>query len=193
MDFESYCQYYDKIILPVIDLYKSQYSELIINPNAKNLIWENYSDFNKHCKLKYMKNSEHLIDRHKVVACYIYAIEKSKIIIAVESIKNGDDTNLMLNERLAFCFGMTMFRALILDLIDDLDSSEKKDQARKIFDKGFDFPECNHGDFKNNFLSQLYLTYKDSNYNILALSESLHLLEVYNLVKNGISETLFKI
>ena len=193
MDFEAYSLYCDEVLEPVLRNYSGKYAGVILNPNRKNLIWKNYQEFNVYCKTHYMKKSDHLLDRHKVVACYMYAIEKAHVVVAVPSIEEGDDSNLMLNERLAFCFGMTMLRALILDLVDDIADEELKDKAEKVFEGEFVFPKCNHGNYKNNFLSQLYFTYKDNSYNILSLANSLYLLEAFTLVKNGLHEDLFKL
>ena len=45
---------------------------------------------------------------------------------------------------------------------------------------------------EKNLLLQLYYTKKEGNYNILALADSLYLIENYNLVMNGLQEDIFK-
>ena len=192
MDFNTYSCYCTKVLEPVLQKYCVENSGVIVNSRHKEIIWEYYQEFNRHCKQHYMSNPSHLIDRHKVVACYMYAIEKDHVITVVQSLKDGDDSNLMLNERLSFCFGMTMLRSFIMNLIAYIDNDEKKDRAVKSFDNGFCFPECNHGDYKNNFLSQLYFTHRENNYNILSLANSLYFLEIFTLVKNNLPEDLLK-
>ena len=150
MDYRSFGIYYDNIIEPVLTEYISSTPGLVLNPFSKNRIWSEYCFFNQLCKTRYMKEEAHLIDRHKVVACYIYAVEKAHVITSVVSLQEGDDTHLLLNERLALCFGMSVFRALIMDLADGLEDLEMRRKAIAAFGDGFAFPECNHGKYIDN-------------------------------------------
>ena len=65
------------------------------------------------------------------------------------------------------------------------------EKAVAVFSDGFVFPECNHGNYLDNIKSQLYFTYRDGNYNVLALAETLYFIEIYNLVKNSLPANLF--
>lgn len=194
-DYESYCDYYEEGINKIITNYKKIYADLIIHPNAKKRIWDEYKRFNTLCKDHYMLHPDHLIDRHKVTACYIYAILKARVLTSVESLKKGDDTGLLLNENLAYTFGFSLLRSLILSLAEEFEpkSDEEKEYTTKIaliFDGDISLPECSHGTYKENFISQLYFTWRESSYNILALADSLYLVESFNMVKNGIPENL---
>ena len=191
MDSHSFGIYYDNIIEPVLAEYISSTPGLVLNPFSKNRIWSEYCFFNQLCKTRYMKEEAHLIDRHKVVACYIYAVEKAHVVTSVVSLQEGDDTHLLLNERLALCFGMSVFRALIMDLADGLEDLEMRGKAMAAFGDGFAFPECNHGNYIDNIRSQLYFTYRDGNYNILALAETLYFIEIFNLQKSSLPANLF--
>ena len=191
MDRNSFDKYYDKIVVPVLERYVSSHHGILVHPKHKERVWSEYSSFNCLCKNKYMKDAAHLIDRHKVVACYIYAVEKAHVISSVDSLREGDDTHLLLNERLALCFGMSVFRALIMDLAEGIEDLETKGKVSAVFSDGFAFPECNHGNYLDNIKSQLYFTYRDGNYNILALAETLYFIEIYNLVKNSLPANLF--
>lgn len=192
LDYKSYVEYYETVIVPVVSEYCDQNAGVIVLPNAKEKIWENYEEFNCHCKHEYMKDKQGLLDRHKVTACYIYAILKTNPLVCTIAFQNGDDSSLMLNERLAFCFGMTLLRALIHVEISKLTDEELKKRATAIFDNQIGFPKVNHGEYKSNILSQLYQTKREGNYNVLALAETLYLLEALNLVKAGLPENIFK-
>lgn len=191
-DYTSYEEYYDRVIDPVIQEYCETNAGIIVLPNVKEKIWENYKKFNSHCKSEYMLDKEKLLDRHKVVACYMYAIIKTNPLICTVAIQNGDISSILLNERLALCFGMTLLRALICDEIEHMFDVDQKRKVKHVFDGEIAFPETNHGDYKSNLLSQLFHTKTESNYNILGLAETLYLLEIFNLVKNGLPENIFK-
>lgn len=193
IDYKSYLGYFSKIIDPVAKSYCHSQLGLVFHPNAKELIWNKYVEFNEFCKDNYMKNSEKLLDRHKVCACYIYAILDADVLKNVMAIKNGIYDDFLMNERLALCFGMSLLRALILQETEDLKDDNDKELLRKAFNGEFLFPKANHGDYKNNLLIQLYNTKVIKNYNILALAETLYLLEVYNLLKNRIPEDIFNL
>lgn len=192
LDYISYEKYYEKVISPVILEYCDSNSGVIVLPDAKDKIWNNYVKFNCHCKNDYMQDKEKLLDRHKVTACYMYAILKTNPLICTVAFQNGDDSSILLNERLALCFGMTLLRALICDEIVHLTDADLKKKVSVVFENEIAFPGVNHGDYKNNILSQLFHTKREANYNILGLAETLYLLEVFNLVKNGLSENIFK-
>lgn len=191
-DHESYLGYYHKILEPVINEYCANEYGIEVRPDAEDLIWINYVKFNRHCREEYMRNPDSLTDRHKIVACYIYAILKSDILSCSLAKQLGDEKNLLLNERLALCFGMSLLRALIRGNIKTLKDEEIKRQVREVFKDEFAFPTTNHGEYKQNLLLQLYYTKKEGNYNILALADSLFLIENYNLVIHGLSESIFK-
>ncbi|MBD5473349.1 MAG: hypothetical protein HDR20_10830 [Lachnospiraceae bacterium] len=192
LDYASYEKYFDAIIAPVISEYCDSTADVVVLPNIKDKIWNYYVEFNEHCKNEYMRDKNKLLDRHKVVACYMFAILKTNPMVCVIAFQNGDKSSMLLNERLALCFGMTLLRALICDEIEKLDDSELKEKVTAVFENDILFPQANHGDYKGNLLSQLYHTKSESNYNVLGLAETLYLLEVFNLVKNGIQEDVFK-
>lgn len=193
VDYKSYLSYFSKIIDPVAKDYCKEQLGFVYHPNARELIWKKYVAFNEFCKNNYMKNSEKLLDRHKVCACYIYAILDADVLKNVAAIESGRYDDFLANERLALCFGMSLLRALILQETEDLNDDNNKELLRKAFNGEFLFPKANHGDYKNNLLIQLYNTKVNKNYNVLSLAETLYLLEVYNLLKNQIPEDIFKL
>lgn len=191
-DHESYLEYYKQIIVPVIEDYCQKDYGIIVKTNAEEIIWHNYVKFMRHCREEYMQDPEKLADRHKIVACYIFAILKSNLLTSSLSQEYGDEKHLLLNERLAFCFGMTLLRALIRGNANQLSNQDIKKAVLKAFNDELLFPQTNHGIYKDNFLLQLYYTKKEGNYNILALANSLYLIESYNLIYNNLPTDIFK-
>lgn len=191
-DYDSYQIYYQKILQPVINDYCSTESGITVCPDVESLVWKNYVKFNRHCREEYMNDPDKLADRHKITTCYIYSILRSNILDCSLSRQIGDDKSLLLNERLALCFGMTLLRALIRANAKKLTDEEIKKKILVAFDGELSFPKTNHGDYKQNLLFQLYYTKKEGNYNILALADSIFFIENYNLIIKGIPEDVFK-
>lgn len=193
-DYQAYLQYYDRLIEPVSNEY-CESGNIICVENAKDEIWNAYVEFNGYCKKHYMAHPENLLDRHKVCACYIYAILKADTLKNIELIKlRKGDTDLA-NEKLALCVGLSMLRAMILNeahhLPEDCQWKKELIETFTVGDGEFSFPETNHGTFKNNLLAQLYHTKKESHYNILAIAETMYCIECIHLLKNGIPENIF--
>lgn len=129
-DRDSYQIFYQKIIVPVIDEYCANDYGIEVKPDAEKLIWINYVKFNRHCREEYMWNPDKLADRHKIASCYIYAILKADVLACSLSKQYKDEKNLLLNERLALCFGMTLLRALILGNAKELNSKVTNNRFR---------------------------------------------------------------
>lgn len=191
-DYDSYLIYYQKILQPVIREYCMKEASLEVRPDAKDLVWRNYVKFNRHCREEYMNNPHKLTDRHKITTCYIYAILRADVLNCSLSKQLGDDMNLLLNERLALCFGMTLLRALIRGNAKELTDKDMQEKVLNAFDGELTFPATNHGDYKQNLLFQLYYTKKEGNYNILALADSIFFIENHNLIINHIPQDVFK-
>lgn len=189
-DFYSQC--YEKIISPVIKEYRKTYYGICEHPNTKDLIRTNYEKFVRHCREEYMDNQEEPIDRHKVSACYIYAVLKSHVLSCCLSHETGDKTDIYVNERLALCLGMSILRAYVCSKAKQLKNEETKSTILELFKGELKFPKTNHGDYKQNLIQQLYYTRKENNYNILALANTMFMLEVYNLQLKQIDADVFK-
>lgn len=194
LDYQSYLDYYKQLIEPVSKEY-CESGEVVCTDNAMDKIWNAYVEFNRHCKNHYMTHPENLLDRHKVSGCYIYAILKADTLKNVELIKLGKGEMDLTNERLALCVGLSMLRAMILSEAEQLKDSSNKTKLINSLESGdgeFDFPQTNHGTFKNNLLTQLYHTKLESHYNILAIAETMYCIECIHMLKNNIPENLFK-
>uniref|UniRef100_UPI004056699A hypothetical protein n=1 Tax=Acetatifactor sp. TaxID=1872090 RepID=UPI004056699A len=183
MDKNSYQQIWDVVIKPTIQDYQNCFGEITVVHNAKEAIWQEYVRFNSHCKTKYMEEVGGKIDRHKVCACYMYAIVKANVVGCRLADSDTESKYLSLNEHLAITVGMSLLRAFVLSSIDS--NEEMPDDEKKIYksriDGGIVFPECNHGIYRENFASELYYTNDERNYNILSLANTLFLLEIHTL------------
>lgn len=194
LDHKSYEKYYTDILVPEMRDYRRKYSNVEIIGNAEEKIWESYVQFNTHCKNTYMKDKNKLLDNHKVVASYMYAVLRVSPMINVDAFKAG--TDFMLNEELALCFGVSLLRALEFARIEELPAKfwktvkVKKDELKSLLEDSVHFPITNHGKYKKNLLAQLYHTKMEHSYNVLALAETLYLLEIFTLVKYGFPETI---
>lgn len=183
IDNQSYEVIWEKVILPTIKDYQNRFSEIFLSHNAKDKIWQEYVKFNKHCKINYMQDRNGKLDRHKVCACYMYAIVKANTLSCRLADSDTEQKYLNLNENLAITTGMSLLRAFVLSSIncnEEMPDIQKKELAIRI-ENGIVFPECNHGDYRDNFLSELHYANCERNYNILSLANTLFLLEVHTL------------
>lgn len=182
---QSFEKLWDKVIDVSINKF-SRLPEVSCSKTAKEDIWKEYQNFNKHCKEQYMRDPEGRLDRHKVASCYMLAILKAYPL----SIDFSPDNEILitLNEHLAIEIGLSILKTFITapkdnDEVEDFPKINPEEDV-KIFDKGFNFPkehdEIFHGEYRKNFAIELYFTHKEKSYNILSLSHSLYLLELYN-------------
>lgn len=183
MDRNSYNQIWSVVIKPTMEDYANRFSEIAIAHNAQEVIWQEYMKFNQHCKVQYMEDAGGKIDRHKVCACYMYAIVKANTMSCKLADSDTEQRYLALNENLAITVGMSLLRAFVLASID---SSEELSNEQKILYKsritnGIIFPACNHGVYRENFASELHYSDLERNYNILSLANTLFLLEIHTL------------
>ncbi|MDE6421663.1 MAG: hypothetical protein K2K87_14245 [Lachnospiraceae bacterium] len=183
MDKASYEQIWQLVIRPTMEDYIKSFSEVMVAHNAQEVIWQEYEKFNRHCKMQYMADARGKLDRHKVCASYMFAIVKANVMSCRLADSDTEQSYLALNENLAITVGMSLLRAFILASIDsseDLTEEEKKLYRTRV-DNGIVFPECNHGVYRDNFVSELHFSNLEGNYNILSLANTLFLLETHTL------------
>lgn len=195
IDRTSYDKIWSVLIKPTMEDYSNRFSEIVIAHNAQEVIWQEYVKFNKHCKLQYMQDMCGKLDRHKVCACYIYAIVKANVMSCKLADSDTEKSYLALNENLAITVGMSLLRAFVLTSIessDHLTVSEKELYSSRI-DNGVVFPECNHGIYRENFASELHYSDLERNYNILSLANTLFLLEIHTLETEAVHKQKKKI
>lgn len=75
-------------------------------------------NFNRHAKLTYMQDAGSKLDRHKVCACYMYAIIKSNTLCCHLADSDTEQSYLALNENLAITVGMSILCAFVLSSIN---------------------------------------------------------------------------
>lgn len=183
MDRNSYDHIWSVVIKPTMDDYANRYSEIVVAHNAQEVIWNEYVNLNRHCKIQYMEDASGKIDRHKVCACYMYAIVKANVMSCKLADSDTEQSYLALNENLAITVGMSLLRAFVLASIDSSVelSQDTKNMYRSRIDKGIIFPQCNHGIYRENFAAELHYTGLEGNLNILSLANTLFLLEIHTL------------
>lgn len=186
IDENSYNTIWNDLIERVIKDYSQRFAEIIVSHNAKELIWEEYLKFNKHCKLNYMCETNGKLDRHKVCACYMFAIVKANTLNCGLADCESENKYLCLNENLAVTVGMSLLRAFVVTAIHNNDeySEKEKEELKKKIDNGIIFPKCNHGDYRENFVTELHFAREENNYNVLSLANTLFLLEIHSLGKD---------
>lgn len=187
---ESFNEVWQMLIKPSIDYFLKNVPNVKCTSSVKDDIWNAYTALNEHCKNTYMHDCNGRLDRHKVVACYMFAILKAYPFSFELPLK--ENLIFTLNEHLAIQIGISLLRAF---LVAPIDTSEEEDYPKiypeydlEIFENGFKFPqkeneEIYHGEYRSNFALELYFTHKENCYNILSLSHSLYLLELFNRYK----------
>lgn len=159
------------------------------NSKIKQDIKDNFEFFSNYCKKNYMNpESVKNLDRHKIAACFMYAIIKTDMFKSYP--KSSSNNNIIIiNEQIAISVGLSILRTYIVNKCDPSGKEKEKtvwEQDKKIFESGFKLPgedganDVSHGEYRNNFAMILYFTKKENTYNILSLSNTLYLLEMYN-------------
>lgn len=181
---DCYDKTWKEIISPIIARY-AIVSWINVKENIQDDIWSYYKEFNMHCRETYMATGNKKLDRHKVAACYMFAILKTDpFIISKKDI--SEDMRIVATEHFAISVGLSILKSFLISKYDENDkekSLEVWEKERKIFQNDFVFPcddEIRHGDYRNNFAMELYFTKIEKTYNILSLSHSLYFLEMYN-------------
>lgn len=190
LDKNSYDKLWSVIIRPTMEDYSFHFSEIIVSYNAKEAIWQEYLRFNQHCKQQYMEDINGKIDRHKVCACYMYAIMKANVMSCKLAESNTEQKYLALNENLAITVGMSLLRAFVIASIENSDgmTNEEKNLYKEKIENGIIFPKCNHGNYRENFASELHYSHVECNYNILSLANTLFLLEIHTLEREVVNK-----
>ena len=181
---ECYEAVWTKIIRSVLDEY-TVISWIQCKDDAKDRIWQCYEKLNKHCRNVYMARGNTKLDRHKVAACYMIAILEADPFIITKSVESAD-TRIVATEHLAITVGLSLLKSFLVSKYNEYDEEKPKEIWEKecaIFSNDFIFPsdsEIGHGVYRNNFAMELYFTRTEHSYNVLALSHTLYLLEMYN-------------
>lgn len=155
----------------------------------KNGIKKNFDAFYIDCS-KYMSPDIKILDRHKVSACLMYAIIKTDLFDYQPKQQLPDNKIIIVSEQMAITVGLSLLRTYIVNKRNS--RGEKKNEKvwerdKAIFKDGFKLPgeteglnDVNHGDYRDNLALELHFTKEEGTYNILSLSNTLYLLEMYN-------------
>lgn len=144
--------------------------KVVFDLEAKERIFEEYCKLRDYTKVSFMRNQNGLLDRHKVCACFILAIAKSKPMVYED---NDDSLGMksIYNENLAMTVGIS----LLYNFIVSADSDNEK-----WLKKGFCFPNTvRDATYQELLCLMLYYDIKNNQYSILALSNILFMIEAY--------------
>ena len=190
VDRASYNQIWSIVIEPTMKDYSNRFAEIATAHNAQEAIWQEYMGFNQHCKRQYMEDAHGKLDRHKVCACYMYAVVKANVMSCKLADSDTEQNYLALNENLAITVGMSLLRAFVIASIENSHSltNEEKVLYKAKIENGIIFPECNHGNYRENFVSELHYSNVERNYNILSLANTLFLLEIHTLEREAVNK-----
>ncbi len=176
-DFEDFC---DKVInqyINEIKEYQKPYKCIIENRLARNSIFKFYQRKRIEIRNNYLgkpAKAEKALDRHKVAACMMYAILKSKVLWVNRFVPNLPDRLLMANEFLAVYVGLNIIEQYRIE--DGKDEPENK----LIFPITYHETESEESDFLVNLCKGLYyLRRRIGTMDIFAYSNVLFFIEKY--------------
>lgn len=109
-DFEDFCLKVINAYIKDIEAYEKETGCkcIKVRNRAKNRIFKYYQRKRDTIKKNYMEKTAVSLDRHKVAACMVYAILKSKAIKVNEFIPHLPDRLLLANEYLAVYVGINI-------------------------------------------------------------------------------------
>ena len=184
-DRETYEDIWTTLINPQLERYKKCFDKCVyIDENAKEVIWEKYADLNVCCKTEYMTAPEGRLDRHKVAACYLIAIVYAKPIKFIK-LPLMEDMYFVSNEKVAISTAMSIVRAYVLASCNELADSNEKESITQKFENGLRYPPkeyVHHGDYLDNFASEIYYVGRERKLHVLSVAHELYLLEVLTFI-----------
>lgn len=151
---------------------KDNAGKVVFDSEAKERIFNEYCKLRDYTKVSFMRNQDGLLDRHKVCACLILAIIKSKPMV-YEDNEDCFGMKSIFNENLAMTVGLS----LLYNFIIAADSGNDK-----WLKNGFDFPSTEterDATYQELLCLMLYYDIKNNQYSILALSNILFMIEAY--------------
>ncbi len=149
---------------------------------SKERILNEYNKLRDYTKMSFMSNPDGLLDRHKVCACLIYAIIKSKPLVYDDS-DNINGRKYVFNENLAMTIGLSLLYNFII-CGSEVDKAEIED--------GFVYPKTTHSritggaevTYQEFCCLMLYFDVRNKQYSILALANILFMIEEYSKLAN---------
>lgn len=172
---EKFREIWSTIILPQARTLCSEHPgiRMASERKAKHDCWIAYKAFNKHCSNNYMAHPDAPLDRHKVAACYTYAVVASHMLQIPADAPNDLEINLI-NERLAITVGCSVLASYTHKTVENIRdiSSDQKGELLAFVEQGVRFPSedsVSHGVYLEDALRYLGFTFVEQNYNILLL------------------------
>lgn len=166
-----YRRLWDGVIAPELDMYE-RHEGLVCalgRIETKRRIWRAYKAFNKHAHDTYMEDPNYPLDRHKVAACYTYAVCAAYPFgskVAYSRIPYA-------NEWLAITVGTSVLAGFIEKAMQEINLSEEKAeilQSRLTSGWTCDW-DVGHGESYRDCVAQcLSFTGKERNYNVMLLA-----------------------
>lgn len=176
-DFEDFC---DKVIdnyIKEIKEYQKPYKCIRVSRLGRNSIFKYYQRKRDEIKNNYMEKpieNEKALDRHKVAACMMYAILKSKVLWVNRFVPNLPGRLLMANEYLAVYVGVNIIEQYRIE--DGKDGTESK----LIFPITYHETNPEESDYVVNLCKGLYyLRRRIRTMDIFAYSNILFFIEKY--------------
>lgn len=149
---------------------KDNVGKVVFDSEAKERIFNEYCKLRDYTKVSFMRNPDGLLDRHKVCACLILAIVKSKPMVYEDNDDNFGIRSIY-NENLAMTVGLSLLYNFIV--------SANGNNANWL-EKGFCFPNTERdATYQELLCLMLYYDIKNNQYSILALSNILFMIEAY--------------
>ena len=146
-DFEDFCvQVIDKYIADIEELQEKENCKCIkVKAYAKRKIFKYYQRKRDEIKNNYMEKPAKSLDRHKVAACMMYAVLRSKVLKVNRFIPHIPTKLLMANEYLAVYVGLNIVDQYRKEdgideprnkLIFPITYHETEGEERKLYGKG---------------------------------------------------------
>lgn len=163
----AYKSLWGTVIEPALKRFECR--EIHLRDSAKSDIWRAYVAFNRHASETYMADSKGLLDRHKVAACYTYAI-----LMAMPLVVEGEHVDDHLNERVALHVGCSVLASFLTQAVKQspgFDDETRGLACRRIAEGvRFPYPVGHGGTYVDSILNCLAFTQMEQNYNILSLA-----------------------
>ena len=180
MEIDTYNLIWKNSIFPkvqkVLDYQKDVY---YVGDHVKDKIWLSYEEI-KNKVHTYMYNPNGRIDRHKIAAALTSAILNNKPFDIV--LRNNDQEvssqAILANEILAFNSALAVVFCFIIQKAKD----DNDNISLKIFEKGFIFPKCEHGEYETHIFKMLYYSKYNQKFDFFTFSNLLFMIEEYTKV-----------
>lgn len=179
---QDYKLFYDVVISACIDgivEYNKQngfpQNSIELRENRSKKIFENYQKMRDYIRCNYMsKKMAVALDRHKVAACMMYAVLKTKPLKVNRKVPGLDEKILLANEYLA------LYTALNIVVMYKMDQCMLKEGDYEILFPETYFDDCSN-DYVTNYCRTLhYISIENLNkFDVLAHANILFMLEKY--------------